>query len=177
MIRVSRLVKNYGSFAAVDGIDFHVDPGEVFGFLGPNGAGKTTTIKLLLGLTRPTAGSATVFGKDIVYPGCRTVEIGVATEDIEFCSKGFFEETAGWLGGVDEGQGFEDCGVVGDDGIGALLHGGGHEILELADLVAGQLASGEVVPFKKDLHPGSSAEPFHLLERGGGIGQLNAWGK
>ncbi len=50
---------------AVDGIDFDVNPGEVFGFLGPNGAGKTTTIRMLTGLTRPTAGGATILGLDL----------------------------------------------------------------------------------------------------------------
>ena len=50
---------------AVDGIDFAVRPGEVFGFLGPNGAGKTTTIRMLTGLTRPTSGSARIIGFDL----------------------------------------------------------------------------------------------------------------
>jgi ABC-type multidrug transport system ATPase subunit len=48
-------------------LDLTVSKNSIFGFLGPNGAGKTTTIKLLLGLAKPTAGSATVFGHDIVH--------------------------------------------------------------------------------------------------------------
>ena len=49
--------------AALDGLDLTVEPGEVFGLLGPNGAGKTTTVKILLGLTRPTSGTARLFGR------------------------------------------------------------------------------------------------------------------
>jgi ABC-2 type transport system ATP-binding protein len=66
LISVDRLTKRFGSVAAVDGISFEVQAGEIFGFLGPNGAGKTTTIKMLTGLVRPTAGSARLCGHDIV---------------------------------------------------------------------------------------------------------------
>jgi ABC-2 type transport system ATP-binding protein len=51
-IRAEGLVKKFGSFAALDGLDLSVAPGEVHGFLGPNGAGKSTTIRVLLGLLR-----------------------------------------------------------------------------------------------------------------------------
>ncbi|MGQ0777819.1 MAG: ATP-binding cassette domain-containing protein [Pseudonocardiales bacterium] len=54
------LTKRYRGITAVDGVDLTVHRGEVFGFLGPNGAGKTTTLRMLLGLIRPTAGTATV---------------------------------------------------------------------------------------------------------------------
>ena len=64
-IQVERLTKHYHSVHAVDGIDFTVGQGEIFGFLGPNGAGKTTTIRMLTGLTRPTAGRARVLGFDL----------------------------------------------------------------------------------------------------------------
>jgi ABC-2 type transport system ATP-binding protein len=60
------LTKRYGSLTAVDELELEVGPGELFGFLGPNGAGKTTTIKMLVGLLRPTSGTATVAGIDIV---------------------------------------------------------------------------------------------------------------
>jgi ABC-2 type transport system ATP-binding protein len=62
-IRVSGLSKRYADVAAVDGLSFEVRAGAVTGFLGPNGAGKTTTLRILLGLARPTAGQATIFGK------------------------------------------------------------------------------------------------------------------
>jgi ABC-2 type transport system ATP-binding protein len=61
-IRVEGLTKRFGRVVAVDDLTMSVPPGEVFGFLGPNGAGKSTTIRLLLGLIRPTAGSAEIFG-------------------------------------------------------------------------------------------------------------------
>ncbi len=65
-IQVRDLVKTYGDVHAVDGISFDVMPGEVFGFLGHNGAGKTTTIRMLTGRTRPTGGTATIAGHDVV---------------------------------------------------------------------------------------------------------------
>jgi ABC-2 type transport system ATP-binding protein len=65
-ISVRGLAKRYGQIEAVAGIDFDVRRGEVFGFLGPNGAGKTTTINMLCTLARPTAGSATVAGYDVI---------------------------------------------------------------------------------------------------------------
>jgi ABC-2 type transport system ATP-binding protein len=58
------LSKRYGETLALDALDLTVAPGEVYGYLGPNGAGKTTTIRLLLGLHRPTAGRAELFGVD-----------------------------------------------------------------------------------------------------------------
>ena len=63
-LRAVQLTKRYGRLTALDSLNLEVVPGEVFGFLGPNGAGKSTTIRLLLGLARPTAGHAEVFGVD-----------------------------------------------------------------------------------------------------------------
>jgi ABC-type multidrug transport system ATPase subunit len=63
VIETQALTKRYGdSLVAVDALDLRVRRGEVYGFLGPNGAGKTTTLRMLLGLVRPTAGSAAVLG-------------------------------------------------------------------------------------------------------------------
>jgi ABC-2 type transport system ATP-binding protein len=66
-VEVNGLEKHYGEVRAVDGISFSVAEGEVFGLLGHNGAGKTTTIRMLTGRARPTAGTATVAGYDIVH--------------------------------------------------------------------------------------------------------------
>lgn len=63
-IAVSGLTKKFGATTALDGLDLSVRTGEVHGFLGPNGAGKTTTIRILLGLLRADAGTATLLGKD-----------------------------------------------------------------------------------------------------------------
>ena len=65
VISTRGLVKSYRGVQALKGIDLTVPEHSIFGFLGPNGAGKTTAIRLLLGLARPTRGSATVFGLDI----------------------------------------------------------------------------------------------------------------
>ncbi len=64
-VEVKNLVKNYKEVKAVDGINFSVEEGEVFGLLGPNGAGKSTTIKILTTLLDPTSGSAKVKGFDV----------------------------------------------------------------------------------------------------------------
>lgn len=59
------LTKRFGNFLAVDRVSFEIERGEIFGFLGPNGSGKTTTIRMLLGLLKPTSGSARVLGYDV----------------------------------------------------------------------------------------------------------------
>jgi len=61
-IEVRDLTKRFGSFTAVDSLSFTVEPGRITGFLGPNGAGKTTTLRMLLGLVRPSSGTATIGG-------------------------------------------------------------------------------------------------------------------
>jgi ABC-2 type transport system ATP-binding protein len=67
IISTSRLTKAYGKLVAVNDLHLQVMRGDVFGFLGPNGAGKSTTIRMLLGLVRPTAGRAVIFGMDTAY--------------------------------------------------------------------------------------------------------------
>jgi len=66
VIRLADLTKRYGKFTAVDAITLHVPRGELFGLLGPNGAGKTTTMRMIAGILRPTSGSITVAGIDLL---------------------------------------------------------------------------------------------------------------
>ena len=65
-IETSGLIKTFGTTRALDGVDLRIREGSVYGLLGPNGAGKTTTIRILATLLRPTAGTATVLGQDVV---------------------------------------------------------------------------------------------------------------
>jgi ABC-2 type transport system ATP-binding protein len=62
-VEFSGLTKRFGSLTAVDHLSFTVEPGKITGFLGPNGAGKTTTLRMLVGLIRPTSGTATIDGR------------------------------------------------------------------------------------------------------------------
>lgn len=77
------LRKEFGSRAAVRGLTLSVERGEVFGFLGPNGAGKTTSIKMLLGLVRPTSGSASLLGRPITDGSVRS-KVGFLPEHFRF---------------------------------------------------------------------------------------------
>ena len=77
MITLESVTRTYGHFTAVDDVSFTARPGRVTGFLGPNGAGKSTTMRIIVGLTRATAGAATVSGRryvDLPNPG---LEVGV----------------------------------------------------------------------------------------------------
>lgn len=64
IIEINGLVKRFGPFTALKGIDLTVEQGEVFGFIGPNGAGKSTTIRTIIGVLKPSEGSVSVFGLD-----------------------------------------------------------------------------------------------------------------
>ncbi|MCQ1529671.1 ABC transporter ATP-binding protein [Lutispora saccharofermentans] len=65
IVSVTNLKKTYGDFAAVNGVDFSIGRGEIFGFLGPNGAGKTSTINMMIGLSKPTEGTIIIKGIDV----------------------------------------------------------------------------------------------------------------
>jgi ABC-2 type transport system ATP-binding protein len=80
-IEVSHLSKRFGTLTALDDVSFSVAEGETFGFLGPNGAGKTTTIRILTGISAPTGGTATIFGKDIIRePIATRKQMGIVHE-------------------------------------------------------------------------------------------------
>jgi ABC-2 type transport system ATP-binding protein len=81
-IETHQLTKAYGSLKAVDSLDIAVEPGEIFGLLGPNGAGKTTAISMLCTILKPTSGSATVNGFDIVKEANKVRKsIGIVFQD------------------------------------------------------------------------------------------------
>ncbi|HZR98828.1 MAG TPA: ABC transporter ATP-binding protein [Chloroflexota bacterium] len=87
-IETHGLRKQYGEFVAVDALDLAVREGEVFGLLGPNGAGKTTTILMLLGLTEPTAGTASVLGCDPTHDPLKVKRlVGYLPDNV-----GFYED-------------------------------------------------------------------------------------
>jgi ABC-type multidrug transport system ATPase subunit len=84
VVETNRLTKRYGAIVtAVDNLDLNVYRGEVYGFLGPNGAGKTTTLRMLLGLIRPTMGSAKVMGAEPGTPASLT-KVGAIVETPAF---------------------------------------------------------------------------------------------
>jgi len=66
-VKIKGLVKNYNGVFAVNNLDLSVPEGSIYGFLGPNGAGKTTTLKMIIGMTEPTAGEIEIMGKKVVF--------------------------------------------------------------------------------------------------------------
>jgi ABC-2 type transport system ATP-binding protein len=66
-VKISGLVKNYNGLMAVNHLDLSVPEGSIYGFLGPNGAGKTTTLKMIIGMTEPTAGEIQIMGKTVSF--------------------------------------------------------------------------------------------------------------
>jgi ABC-2 type transport system ATP-binding protein len=75
VVETHQLTKRYGEFTALDSLTISVSRGQILGFIGPNGAGKTTTIKILVGLSRPTSGSATIAGVDCSKHGARIKQV------------------------------------------------------------------------------------------------------
>lgn len=96
-LEIRGLVKRYGSVLAVDGLSFSVPEGATFGFIGPNGAGKTTTVEMIEGLTQPSAGTITIFGRTWGTSAAVDREIrrslGVQLQETHFQEKLTVEET------------------------------------------------------------------------------------
>ena len=85
IIETTSLTKTYGETTVLNNLSLQVPKNAIFGFLGPNGAGKSTTMKLLLGLIRPTSGSGTIFGRDIVDESVQIRErVGYLAQDPRF---------------------------------------------------------------------------------------------
>lgn len=82
VIEIKNLTKNYGKARGIINVNLNIEQGEIFGFIGPNGAGKSTTIRTLLGLIKPTSGSAAIFGKSCIeYPEVRK-ELGYLPSEV-----------------------------------------------------------------------------------------------
>ncbi len=82
VIEIKSLTKRYGRARGIENINLNVEQGEIFGFIGPNGAGKSTTIRTLLGLIRPTSGTAAIFGKSCIeHPEVR-MELGYLPSEV-----------------------------------------------------------------------------------------------
>jgi ABC-2 type transport system ATP-binding protein len=84
VLELTGLTKRFGAVSAVDSLDARVEPGLVTGFLGPNGAGKTTSLRMLLGLVRPTSGTATIGGKRYTDLASPLQTVGAALEASSF---------------------------------------------------------------------------------------------
>jgi len=101
VIQTQGLSKAYKGVQALKGLDLKVQRHSIFGFLGPNGAGKTTTIKLLLGLARPTGGSGTVFGKDIVRQDTEIrAKVGYLAQDPRYYERMTARQTLTFTAGL-----------------------------------------------------------------------------
>ncbi len=92
IIEAENLTKTFNGFTAVDGVNFHINQGEIFGFLGPNGAGKTTTINMLTGLAHITAGRVKLMGDDYT----RNAKKAQALMGIVPDESNLYEELDGW---------------------------------------------------------------------------------
>ena len=101
VIQAEKLTKKFGDFTAVSQISFSVHPGEIFGFLGANGAGKTTAMRMLTGLSRPTAGEARVAGYD-VYREAEQIkdQVGYMTQKFSLYEDLTVRENIQFYGGI-----------------------------------------------------------------------------
>jgi ABC-2 type transport system ATP-binding protein len=100
-IEAVELTKQFDHFTAVDHVSFALSQGEIMGFLGPNGAGKTTTIRMLLGLTSPTSGRATVLGLDVAHQAAAIRQrIGYMSQRFSLYNDLTVSENLAFFGGI-----------------------------------------------------------------------------
>lgn len=100
-VSVQNLEKRFGTFVAVNKINFQVSKGEIFGFLGPNGAGKSTTIRMLCGIIGPTSGSGQVGGYDIIKEQYKIKEhIGYMSQKFSLYNDLTVEENINFYSGI-----------------------------------------------------------------------------
>lgn len=101
VIKVNQLTKVFGDFTAVNAISFEVKKGEIFGFLGANGAGKTTAMKMLIGISKPSAGDASVAGFDVYsQPEAIKKNIGYMSQKFALYDDLTVKENITFFGGI-----------------------------------------------------------------------------
>ena len=101
VIEVNQLTKTFGDFTAVNTISFEVKKGEIFGFLGANGAGKTTAMKMLIGISKPSSGEATVAGFDVYsQPESIKKNIGYMSQKFALYDDLTVKENITFFGGI-----------------------------------------------------------------------------
>jgi ABC-2 type transport system ATP-binding protein len=127
VITIDHLSKTFGTVRAVDDLSFTVRPGRVTGFLGPNGAGKTTTLRMLLGLVRPTSGTATIGGRAYGELERPMHTVGAALEAASFHpGRSALDHLRVYApqAGVDDARCRQVLGIVGLDGVARRRAGG-----------------------------------------------------
>lgn len=106
-IKIKGLVKDYGDFRALIGVDLTVERGEVFGFIGPNGAGKSTTIRILLNLLEPTSGMVRVLGESVASNPDLRARIGYLPGELNLAATLSGRDHLSYLAGLRNGRGLD----------------------------------------------------------------------
>jgi ABC-2 type transport system ATP-binding protein len=127
MIEIRGLTKRFGDTVAVDNLSFDIAPGVITGFLGPNGAGKSTTMRMILGLDNPTAGTATVNGRDYRDLPAPVREVGAVLDPKAVDGRRTARQHLGWIaraGGIPRQRVAEVLDIAGLTGVAGKKIGG-----------------------------------------------------
>jgi ABC-2 type transport system ATP-binding protein len=155
-ITVSNLTKTYGHVVAVDGLSFSAHPGRVTGFLGPNGSGKTTTLRVLLGLARPTSGTATIGGASYRALRQPSRTVGAVIDSMGFHPSRSAAQHLNVLasaGGIDRRRVDDLLGIVGlTDAAGRTVGGFSLGMRQRLNLAGALLGDPEVLIFDEPLN-------------------------